>query len=127
MNIRRQAVAICAAMLLTGSMWAQHNHQSSSEPAKHVASTSSEDTVKACRHHMSKASDTLAQLEAAVDQAQKADTPAKKDAALERVRELTGELKHHISMCPMMQSGSRDEMGSMDCMKDQPEESSEKK
>jgi hypothetical protein len=65
---------------------------------------------------MSEAKETLAKLDAAVSEAQQADTSVKRQAALDQVRLLTDQLKKHISMCPMLQSEAMQDMDGMECM-----------
>ena len=127
MKARNFILAIVGIIVLTGSVWAQHNHQTASPASTTTKQAPTEEMMNACHHHMTEAKDTLAKLDAAVNDAQKADTDAKKQAALNEVRELTDQLKHHISMCPMMQSESMEGMEGMKCMKDKPEKVHTKK
>ena len=121
MKARNFILAIVGIIVLTGSVWGQHNHQTAPPASTATKQAPTEEMMNACHHHMTAAKDTLAKLDVAVTDAQKADTDAKKQAALEEVRELTDQLKHHISMCPMMQSESMESMEGMNCMKDKAE------
>lgn len=124
MKVRNAILAAVGLIVLTGSVWGQHNHGTTASTATKQAS--SEEMMNACHHHMTEAKSTLEKLDAAVADAQKADTEAKKQAALEQVRGLVDQLKHHISMCPMMQSEAMEGMGGMNCMKDKAQQDSGK-
>lgn len=125
MKVRSAVLGLVAAVVLTGSAWAQHNHhQPATQPTSDSQAAQSEDKVTACHHHMSEANETLAKLDAAVTDAQQASTPAKKQAALDEVRSLVDQLKKHISMCPMMQSESMQHMDGMNCMGDEKQKES---
>jgi hypothetical protein len=117
MKARNVLLALMAAVVLTGSLWAQHNHhQPATQPPTDSQSAPSGDMMTACHHHMSEAKETLAKLDAAVTEAQQAETPTKEQAALSQVRSLTDELKKHIGMCPMTQSESMQNVDGMSCM-----------
>lgn len=119
MKARSVVLGLVAAIVLTGSTWAQHDHhQQATQPSPDSQAAQSEDMVAACHHHMGEAKQTLTELDAAVTEAQQASTPAKKQAALDQVRSLVDQLKKHISMCPMMQSESIQSMEGMSCMGD---------
>lgn len=125
MKARSTFLTLVTSILLTGSVWAQHDHQhAATPPATESTATPSEDIMTACHHHMSEAKETLAKLDAAVADAQQASTLAKKQAALEEVRSLVDQLKKHISMCPMMQSESMQNMDGMGCMGDEQQKES---
>ena len=117
MKARSAVLALVATVVLTGSVWAQHEHHQAAAPsAADSQSVSSEDKMAACHHHMSEANETLAKLDVAVTNAQQAKTPATKQAALEEIRSQVDQLKKHISMCPMMQSDSTQGPEEMKCM-----------
>ncbi|MDT8069532.1 MAG: hypothetical protein ROO76_15315 [Terriglobia bacterium] len=117
MNPRSAVLVLVASVVLTGSVWAQHeHHQPATQPSAESQSAPSEDMMSACHHHMSAAQETLTKLDTAVTDAQQANTPAKKQAALDEVRSLVDQLKKHISMCPMMQSEAMQGMDEMNCM-----------
>lgn len=127
MKVRSAFLALVASVVLTGSVWAQHQHnQAATQPTTQSQSSPSDDMMAACHHHMSEAKETLANLDSAVTAAQVADTPAKKQAALDEVRSLVDQLKKHISMCPMMQSESMQGMDEMKCMKNEKAKESKK-
>lgn len=124
MKVRSAFLALVASVVLTGTVWAQHeHHQSATQSTTQSQSSPSDDMMAACHHHMSEAKETLTNLDSAVTAAQQADTPAKKQAALDEVRSLVDQLKKHISMCPMMQSESMQGMDEMNCMGKEKKES----
>jgi small-conductance mechanosensitive channel len=127
MKARSAFLALVATVLLTGSVWAQHDpHPSATQPSADSQAAPSEDMMTACHHHMSEAKETLATLDTAVTDAQQANTPAKKQAALDEVRSLVDQLKKHISMCPMMQSDSMHDMDDIKCMGSEKQKDSKK-
>lgn len=125
MKARNAFLALVGAVVLTtGSLWAQHNHNQAVTPSP---SASSESMVVACQHHMSEAKEVVAKLDAAVGDAQQAETAQKRQAALADARSLVDQLKKHINMCPMMQSKSMQDMDDdMDCMGNQKSKDSKK-
>jgi hypothetical protein len=126
MKTRSKFLALAVVVVMTTSVWAQHNHQAATQPATDSQPAVSGDKVAACHHHMSEVKETLAKLDAAVIEAQQANTPAKTQAALDQVRSLADQLKKHISMCPMMQSKSGQEMDGMSCMGNETQKDSRK-
>lgn len=125
MKARSAILTLVASIVLTGSVWAQHDHQhATTPPAAESNGAASDDMMAACHQHMSEAQETLAKLDSAVTDAQQADTAAKKQAALNEVRSLADELKKHMTMCPMMQSESMQHMDGMNCMGDEKQKES---
>jgi small-conductance mechanosensitive channel len=114
---------VSAVVLTTGSVWAQHNHNQTVTPS---AAASSESMAAECQHHMSEAKEVVAKLDAAVADAQQADTAQRRQAALADVRSLVDQLKKHINMCPMMQSKSMQDTDDMDCMRNETQKDSTK-
>ena len=124
MKVRNAFLATVGAVVLTtGPLWAQHNHNQAVTPS---AAASSENMVAACQHHMSEAKEVVAKLDAAVSDAEQADTAQRRQAALAKVRSLVSQLKKHINMCPMMQSKSIENMDDMDCMRNKTQKDSTK-
>lgn len=112
MKVKHAFLTVVGAVVLTGSVWAQHNHNVAAKPAV----SSSDETSAACQHHMMEAKDTLAKLDAAVIDAQQAESVEGKQKALAEVSSLVDQLKKHINMCPMMQAESMQHMEDMSCM-----------
>ena len=112
MKVKHAFLTVVGAVVLTGSVWAQHNHNAAAKPAV----SSPEETSAACQHHMMEAKDTLAKLDAAVMDAQQAESVEGKQKALAEVSSLVDQLKQHLNMCPMMQADSMQHMENMNCM-----------
>lgn len=121
MKMSKAFLAVIAAIVLTSSMWGQHNHSQATPQTK---PNTSEDAVAACQQHMSEAKDSLGKLDIATANAESAKTAEERRTALAEVRVLVDQLKKHISMCPMMQAESMPKMEGMKCMgKDRSKES----
>lgn len=117
MKVRSAFLVLAALILLTGSLWAQHDHsQMATQPPADSQPAPADDMVTACHHHLSRVKDLLVKLDAAVTDVQNADTPAKKHAAQDSVRSFADQMKMHLDMCPIMRAESTQEMGDMKSM-----------
>lgn len=111
MTHRWTVIAAFVILLSFISSTALAQHQHSATPTEPSVSQGQADQMQACQKHRSDSLGALDEAASLLEQAKQSADPQQAKTAIESAESKIAEVRHHLSLCPMVGDGSMDHSG----------------